>query len=483
MKTRFSRTYVAALVVCLMAGTAPSLSAQATATSVRLVRVAAGPRGGAVNGVYRLDETRNQFDAARDSQAIVHFEWEGNPGTYHMTGRWTGPSNVATSSDIEYRATERRFGAFWVLPLSSNTPAGSWTLQALIEGVPAGSHTIEVVSGGAAAPSTVRPLLTPAQLFERLSAVTVSIATIGRDGYNTGAAGLLLGSGGVVTSFGAVDACDTLSVDLPGGSRRTLDRFSRWNRTQDWAILAAGEPTKAALPRASADPQVGDPCYSLRGGGGAFAITECSVVGRAAVSGGGPRLLLEFLGAAAASGAPVVNRDGELLGIVGSGFGLATRADANKSGIRGVPVVPAALIADDGTAAAKSMAELREQRVLRAPVVGTRHIVSGGFCAGMQREPLRPLDQRDEFTAADKKVVVFVSWDPQERLRGLQQTRLLNADNAVVAESKPAKIDFKAGSTHFSYFELSLPPDSGLYQAEVMIDGRVMWRSVFRVTR
>jgi hypothetical protein len=65
----------------------------------------------------------------------------------------------------------------------------------------------------------------------------------------------------------------------------------------------------------------------------------------------------------------------------------------------------------------------------------------------------------------------------------MAQLRIYNAENAPVVESKPGKTDLKPGNLTFSYWEVPVPSAEGTYRAEVLLDGRVMWRDVFRVTR
>lgn len=440
-----------------------------------------------MNGAYRLEEVRTTFDRTTDSQAVIYFEWEGAPGVYRMAGRWQGPTGVSTMSEFEYRAQDRRFSAYWTLPLAATTPVGRWTITALVDGLPAGSFDIDITEGRTVAPPPRRPPLSQAQLYERLSAV---FATIERGGAKTAlfgnGAGTLLPTGGLATAFVSIDAAPQLAVVLPDGTRLPLERVRVWNRLQDWAIVPVAATLAAPLPIAAEAPQIGDRCYSVLGGPGGQSLTEGAVIGRAAPTGGGTRLLFEFTASAPATGAPVVNQDGELVGLVGGGLTPVTsymELLAARGLLRGVPVVPIALVRDDPAALGATLAELLQQRVLIAPVVGAEHVVSGGFAASVQRSPLRPIDQRERFSVSDQKLVAFVSWDPRVRLRGMAQLRVYNAENAPVVESKPGKTDLKPGNLTFSYWEVPVPSAEGTYRAEVLLDGRVMWRDTFRVTR
>jgi hypothetical protein len=242
-----------------------------------------------------------------------------------------------------------------------------------------------------------------------------------------------------------------------------------------------------ALPAAAEQPKIGDRCYSLSGGPGGRALAECSVTGRATAPGGGPRLIVEFISQTPAPGSPVANQDGELIGLIGGGLTPGLTSLGLRYQLRDVTaktvVVPLALVVDTPSSSGRSFQDLRQQRVLRAPVTGLDHVMSAGLAAGVQRDPPRPLDQREIFTGTDKKIVAFITWDPKQRLRGMVQLRCSNVDNVVVSDSKPTKVDLKVGSTVFTYWEISVPAASGWYYVDILFDGRVMSREAFRVSR
>ncbi len=482
----------AALVLApLQAGNGPATHAagQNPPPTFRLLQVSAGPSGTTSRGEYRLDEQRTVFNRIADSQVVVYFQWEGAPGAYKLAGRWRGPSGLSTSSEFEYRATTPRFGAYWVLPLSRTTPLGQWTLDALIDGVPAGSLSIEVVdASGGPPPPAPHPLLSQAELYDRLEKVFVSLDSSQVEGYlAAGRGGVLLAPNVLATSFTSIDAAGDLTAVLPDGRRAPLTAVRAWSRTQDWAILPVATSLPRALPAAEEQPRIGDRCFSLSGMPGGRALAECGVTGRATAPGGGPRLIVEFATQTPPPGSPVVDQDGQLIGLIGGGLtpgltSLGVRFDLRASST-GTVVVPLSLVADTPTSAGTSFQDLRQQRVLRDPVSGRDHVMSAGTAAGVQRDQLRPLDQREVFTGADKKIVAFITWDPKQRLRGMMQLRCSTVDNVVVSDSKPTKVDFKVGSPVFSDWELPVPAASGWYYVDILIDGRVMSREAFRVTR
>ena len=326
------------LTVC-----APFLPAQLPTPGVRVVRVAAGPRGGVTAGEYRLDEERTTFDRSSQSQAVVHFQWEGTSGHYRMTGRWRGPSGLSTSSEFDYRTNGPRFGAYWVLPLSPETPLGTWTLDALIDGVPAGSYSIEVTEGGPA--TSRRAPLSPAELYDRLGLLFVSLKPRQEAGLLAlPRAGFIGPAGRWLPLSVPINGSEDLTATFSDGSTQAVVALRAWSRLQDWALLAMQTPALEAPPHASAAPQVGDRCYSVYATAEGRALAECSVAGRGTGPDGGARWLLDFYPVAPPRGAPVLNQRGELLALVSGtrdpAFSSAMEVAAANAGLRSVPAVP-----------------------------------------------------------------------------------------------------------------------------------------------
>lgn len=92
-----------------------------------------------------------------------------------------------------------------------------------------------------------------------------------------------------------------------------------------------------------------------------------------------------------------------------------------------------------------------------------------------------PFDERDEFSAADKKLVAYVRWNPNQRLRGTSRLRVWRQDGSLAVDSKPKKIDLKADILVITQWELPVPAPPGPYVVEVLLDDRVMWRKLLGV--
>jgi len=141
--------------------------------------------------------------------------------------------------------------------------------------------------------------------------------------------------------------------------------------------------------------------------------------------------------------------------------------------------VPIDLVGDSAEKPPANIADLRTRREILPPVTGGLHLAGGGFAARF--ESVRPVDEREEFSAADKKLVVYVRWNPNQRLRGVSRLLVWRQDGRLAVESKPKKVDLKADTLVLTQWELPVPAPPGPYVVEVLLDDRVMWRKALRV--
>jgi hypothetical protein len=202
--------------------TAGRMQAPQASATIRLVRVAAGPRGTESGGEFRFDEERTTFSRTTDTQVVVSFRWEGASGTHRMAARWRAPNGGVSISEFEYQARQRLFGAYWSLPITPSSPVGTWTIEATVDGLPTGSLTFEISDNAVIPDSARRRPLAQSELFERVNSVFVTIerstlrgGTIGR------AAGFLFAPGRIATTLVAVDAADGLRLLMTAGRKKT----------------------------------------------------------------------------------------------------------------------------------------------------------------------------------------------------------------------------------------------------------------------
>lgn len=482
---------VARLTACVLLLAPPAAAApdRSVRTGFRIVRVAAGPSGSVIGGQFVLDEERSTFSRRKDSQVIVTFRWEGEPGLHHLAGRWQGPAGApSSSSEFDSKAPGREFGAYWSLPLTPSMPAGSWSMEATIDGVPAGRLAFEVVDDESPPPGSARRPLSPAEVYDRIGAVFVPIDRSTTRGRIDTAAGFVAAPGMIATAFAAVDAVDVLDVVAPDGGRQSVTSLAAWNRHQDWALLPVAERRGAPLPVAPPDSaRIGDRCYSMESGsGGARLLTACSIVGRGGTPVSGERLMLSFLNGTGVPGAPVVNEYGEALGVVGGALSTgATRLDdifRARVALGGVPLVPMSMLQLKPSGESASILVLRQRSILVPAVHGDENVSYGGFARGLAHNPVRAQDPGVEFPVGQGSFIVFLNWSPKERVRGMLTMRGYDEENRPVMESKPGKVDFFPRSSTYSYWELPVPSRAGVYRIDAVLDATPIWREFLRVT-
>jgi hypothetical protein len=154
-----------------------------------------------------------------------------------------------------------------------------------------------------------------------------------------------------------------------------------------------------------------------------------------------------------------------------------------RAELRGVPIVPISLVRAPLDGAAVPLSDVRARGDLLAAVQGGQNVLSGGFARGINRtQTVVPSDQRQEFSARDKEFVVFLTWSPQMRLKGLLSLKMYDDSNHAVVESKPGKVDLRPGDARLSSWRMAVPQRPGIYRTEVLVDGVPIGRSFLRVT-
>jgi hypothetical protein len=488
--------YMSVIALSLLVGSMLSGGPQSQVTSpapLTVLRIAAGPHGEVRNGNFVLDEERTQFDPSKDKEVVVYFQWQGQPGVHRMTAQWKSPDGASsTTSPIQYDAKDRRFGAFWSLTLSPTSAAGAWSIEATVDGQPGGRFMFDLapMSSSTAAPPVKRPL-SQADLFTRASGAFVLLErATAKGGRLDPAAAFAAGHGRLFTAVAAVDGADTITAVLPDGRRQPITAMLGMNRQQDWIVLSGGAEGETNQPLASeAGTQIGDRLFSIEAStGAARVLVDGALSGRAGSPATGPRLLMTLGGGSAPPGEPVFNEFGELIGILGGSLvpGASDLSDLMhfRAELRGVPIVPVSLVRVALDASLVPLADIRARGDLLPAVQGGQNVMSGGFALGItQTQTVRPADQRQEFSSSrDKEFVIFITWNPQMRVKGIQMLRVYDEANRIVVESKPGKLDLRPGDSRFSTWKLPVPARPGIYRAEILVDGVPTWRSFMRAT-
>lgn len=478
------RKLLASLTIAALAGITVGAQQRNPTPDLRLISAGVGPGGTVSDGRFVLSEERTAFSRVEDTELVVTFQWEGTPGVHRMIATWRGPDGtVSSSAPIEYQAKDRRFGAYWRFSLSPTMATGSWFVDVTVDGQPAGRINFDV-KGEAVPTVATKRVLTQSQLFDTLNAVHVILQRSTSAGRLLDPAAALLGPDGHLrTVAGVIDETDRLQAHPAQGQAWPITTVVGWSRAGHWAILAGGAPAQAPEPPLAnnADVKIGDRAYALDGSpAGARVLLEGAVSGR--TTGERPSWIVNFQNGFARPGAAVMNESGEIIGLVDRPTRMYESLKSQDE-LRGSGLIPYGDIKLSANGAAVTLDELRARGELMPPVLGESHVLSGGFAVAISRGPIvAPTDQRTEFSTSEKGFTIFVTWSPQERLKGMVSMKLFTADNRPLSQSKPKKSDLRKQDLVLVSWRVPMLRTPGVYRADVLLDDKVMWRGHVRVT-
>jgi hypothetical protein len=288
----------------------------------------------------------------------------------------------------------------------------------------------------------------------------------------------------------ALDGTDRIEAILSDGSRLRVDALQTFNRKQDWAVIVGGpsENVSQAIA-AGGSTKVGDRCYSLEGAvNGSRVLVDGAVTGQLNAPASGGRLIVQWINGSGMPGAPVMNEFGEIVGIVGGTLVPGTSSIGEllhfRAELKGVPVIPQMLVRMQPNAVAASLADLRASGAVLPALQGNEHVLNAGFALKLQKGTTAVgfSDQRDEFAAAEKTFIAFISWNAQARVKGSLILRLVDDANRTVAESKPSKLDLRASVPVVSKWDLTIPTVAGWYRADFLLDGKPVYRAFVKIS-
>jgi hypothetical protein len=478
---------------------------QAGEPKFRLIRSLAGTKGQDQGGKFIMEDPRTVFYIPADQKVIVYFEWEGPPGVHHLEGRWKNPEGkVAVLSDFEYEAGQRRFGAFWSLTLAEQVPSGLWALETHVDGELAGTHTFQIVAAPRpAVEEKARRPLSAAELYKLALRATVTLQRLNSTGELLGVgSGFVTKDGLVLSSFDAIDGAKALQVVLTDGDHKSVDGILKWNRREDWVVLRVPGLDTDGLPLAQSDSwAVGDQYFTLdTPADGSRTIVDGTITGTHNFPDFGQRLHLSFSTTQKASGSPVLNDYGEVIGVIvhgsllpGSQFLGITRgaypgnlvATGSPYRLDTVLAVPinAIQIPTDGRPA-RSLDELERAGQLISPLQLNRNIWRGTVARKVERQGAmaEPVDEKFEYPRRDGQVAVLVSWQAKEKIKSQYSFRLYDIDNRLVSEGKPAKLNLDTGRNVDTWWQLDISKlPAGLYRLDIILGSNPAWRTFFRI--
>jgi len=106
-----------------------------------LVRSASGSKGAPDGTRFIFEDPRTVFQAGKDRQVLVTFEWQGPAGRHHCEGAWKDPSGrtvFTSAADVNVPGT--RFGVYWGLSLPDTVATGTWVIETRVDGEQAGAY-------------------------------------------------------------------------------------------------------------------------------------------------------------------------------------------------------------------------------------------------------------------------------------------------------------------------------------------------------
>jgi S1-C subfamily serine protease len=470
----------------------PALSADDP--SVRLVRASSGSRGSVQGTRYIIEDPRTSFEAGKDRQIVVLFEFEAPPGTHAGQASWKDPSGaVVLVAPFQQSTPGRRFSVYWTLALPDAPRLGLWAVEAVVDGHSAGVHTFQIQgSGGGAATVQRRPLTAP-ELYGNAQAGTLSVDALDAQGKRLASgSGFLVEDGLVMTAFQLIEGASRVRVGFYGKPPVETDDVSAWNRHQDWAVLRA--PSLGPPPLAAARDRtwkVGDRCAFLdTGADGARVMADAVIVGAQDFPKAGPRLSINAQVNARAIGGPLLNEYGEPIAVLGGALTpgltmthLGSGAFVPLSLVTNTFAVPLAGLPALGGPGAK-LHELAARGLFVPPLVGPVNVLTGTIALGIEKRngvPM-PVNEKSDFSRSEREAVAFLTFDPQEKRQGMASFQIYDTDNRKIMEGKPSRMVLRPRQYAVSTWQFPLEPLApGFYRIDLVLDAHPVWRSFFRI--
>lgn len=489
----------AALVFGQNAETRPQAGGvQAAGPKARMVRSVAGTKGETRVGNYVILDPRTTFYVPDDRQVIVYFEWEAPKGTHHCEGSVKGPNGqLAVMSSFDYPATQTKFGGYWTMPLLENSSPGLWTFESRVDGEFAGELRFEIVSAKRPAEAVKEDIPpTPAEIYSRANAAIVLVERLDEKDRPVGAGSAFFAAdGSLITAFRVIDGAHTLRIQLADGTRVQTQSVAAWNRRRDWAILKVDAGKNMRLPLAGSKSwSIGDHCYWLdTKTEGARVISDGQIVGKESRAGWGDRISISGMFDSAATGGPLLNERGEVLGFLGGALpesmvprilsGDQAYGSGTTYAISG-SAVPISVVAPAPNAGPTTLQALWAEGQFTPPLTASRNVTFGMITQGKPSKSKAPFakEMKVDFTRQDDAATIFVSLQSTDVLKTTVELRLYDADNRLVSKGDSVKVTLRRGESQERYWSFSLGPfPPGVYRSDVLLGDAVAWRSYFRL--
>ncbi len=419
-----------------------------------------------------------------------------------MSGIWKDPSDKFVQiSDIQLDAKQNEFAAYWTFSVVADMVPGVWELQVRIDGNPAGSHVFnlklppiaKVAPPGPVAPAQ-RPVPTLDEVFKQ-SGSLVWVDKVDVPGRRVDrATGFVSATNQITTAFQAIDGALDLEVEFPGGRRAKVSAIAAWNRLQDWAVLIVETGQAPPLPRSeSVDTPIDERFLVFNVENNARTIGGVDFTGRDRSTAFGERLLLNPSPARAAVGGPLMNKYGEVAGIVGGsqtpGSRITEQALAltpalyNKlqGMISGTPIhgIPEQIAPRNDT-----LEGLLAQGALTPPLSPHPNVKFAATAGKVtKRDPVFSLTDTTDFSRKDAMVTVYALLEEVEKAKNAMISAVVfDAQNRARVSVPPMKAKW-AGRTPVRWAAAFSPAmlEPAIYRVDIRIGEQTVWRSFIEI--
>jgi hypothetical protein len=478
---------ILALARVTFAQPATGTAVTAAPTSLRLLRVTAGPSGKTVGPLFVFDETRDRFVFPQDQSVTVFFQWEAPLGDHVLSATWRQPDGrvAAVSQDVRMATSTPELNCYWTFSLATYYPPGIWSLDVRVDGQPAGTHVFELA--GVQGPPTIVSL---DDVFKKYQPSLVRVhrfdAASERIDSSTG---FVSGPNAVTTAFQAIDSAKALEVEFSDGRRVAVSETLAVSRTGDWAVLKVDTGSVAAIPAAEPDAlKIGmrlaafdfDTNVQIIG---AFAV---GAVSRQPLYGG--RIQFSPGVTADAIGGPLLDESGRVVGVAGGSFEPGSRVDLPTArGIRWAArsrrgsnfgaVMSDIPVLDTGQT--RTLATLQADGIFSPPVVAMRELLRGGTTRALPKSFNEPPGDAEEFSAGrGDQIIVYTYWAKlAETSRGQLSITLHDVENRSVATGVPLRINLRPTEQRASMSVGTANLTPGRYRIDVLWDAVPVWRT------
>jgi hypothetical protein len=223
-------------------------------------------------------------------------------------------------------------------------------------------------------------------------------------------------------------------------------------------------------------------------------IVRCDIVGKNRYPQAGERINLNCSHPDIV-GSPLLNEYGDLIGVVGGSlipgwastkmapgvFYNAAQMANPTPGLLAVPVDSSLNRAS--THPPTQLEQLAADGTFTPALARSHHVLYGTLARRIQTRPVpTPVEETYEFRSNEKSLVVFLSWQPKEKLKGALLTRILDLSGRLLLESKAKKIDLKPSAVSYYSWQTDISGlKTGIYRVDVLLDSSPAWRAFFNV--